>query len=142
DFLQDRDLHLFLYDRSQNRVLDSTMSQRVAAGFFKNNDFSDESKQLWEFGNDKYVISRILFYPQSTGLELILLTPLKDLQAVQHDYVQRLLIVFLIGAIAAIILSYFLTNKLVTPLTKLKWQLKKIEKRQFDQIERIQATGE
>lgn len=142
DFLQDRDLHLFLYDRSQNRVLDSTMSQHVAAGFFKNNDFSDESEQLWEFGNDKYVISRILFYPKSTGLELILLTPLKDLQAVQHNYVQRLLIVFLIGAIAAIILSYFLTNKLVTPLTKLKWQLKKIEKRKFDQIERIQATGE
>lgn len=142
EFLQDKDLHLFLYDRSQNRVLDSTMSRSVAEGFFQDNDFSDESKQLWEYSNDKYVTSRILLYPQNTGPELILLTPLKDLQAVQHNYIQRLLIVFLIGAVAAIILSYFLTNKLVTPLTKLKWQLKKIEKRQFGQIERIQATGE
>ncbi|WP_106494832.1 sensor histidine kinase [Lentibacillus sp. Marseille-P4043] len=142
DFLQDRDLQLFMYDRKQNRVLDSTMSKRVENGFFANNDFADQSEELWEYGNDKYVTSRILFYPKSTGLELILLTPLKDLQVVQHDYFQRLLIVFLIGAIAAIILSYFLTNKLVTPLSKLKWQLKKVEKRQFDQIERIQATGE
>lgn len=142
DFLEDKDLQLFLYDRAHNQVLDSTMSQQVAAGFFRNNNFADESKQLWEYSNDKYVTSRILFYPKSTGLELILLTPLKDLQAVQHNYIQRLLVVFLIGAVAAIILSYFLTNKLVTPLTKLKWQLKKIEKRQFDQIERIQATGE
>ncbi|MEN1968407.1 HAMP domain-containing sensor histidine kinase [Lentibacillus sp. N15] len=142
DFLQDKDLQLFMYDRAHNRVLDSTMSQRAAAGFFHNNNFADEKKQLWEYQNDKYVTSRILFYPESSGLELILLTPLKDLQAVQHNYIQRLLIVFLIGAIAAIIISYFLTNKLVTPLTKLKWQLKKVEKRQFDQIEHVQATGE
>src|SRR5699024_9418842 len=140
EFLQDKDLGLFLYDRSKNRLLDSTMSRSVAEGFFQDNDFSDESKQLWEYRNDKYVTSRILLYPQNTGPELILLSPLKDLQAVQHNYIQRLLIVFLIGAVAAINLSYFLTNKLVTPLTNLKWQLKKIEKRQFDQIERIQAT--
>ncbi|MTW85652.1 HAMP domain-containing protein [Virgibacillus dakarensis] len=142
DFLQDKDLQLFLYDRKSNRVLDSTLSNRITAGLFSNNNFADDSKQLWEYGNDKYVTSRILFYPQSTGLELILLTPLKDLQAVQHNYFQRLLLVFIIGGIAVIVLSYFLTNKLVTPLTKLKWQLKKIEKRQFDSLERIQATGE
>src|SRR5699024_6261601 len=47
-----------------------------------------------------------------------------------------------IGAAAAVILSYFFTNKLVTPLTRLKRQLKKIEKRQFDDVERVKATGE
>src|SRR5699024_2880746 len=45
-------------------------------------------------------------------------------------------------AIVAIVISSFLTNKLVTPLSRLKVQLKKIEKRQFDDIERINATGE
>src|SRR5699024_7619264 len=54
----------------------------------------------------------------------------------------RLLIVFLIGAVAAVLLSYFLTNKLVTPLSRLKRQLKKIENRQFDDVERVKATGE
>src|SRR5699024_2252713 len=61
---------------------------------------------------------------------------------VQQDFIMRLLIVFLVGAIAAVILSSFLTNKLVTPLSRLKRQVKKIEKRQFDDIERIKATGE
>ena len=46
------------------------------------------------------------------------------------------------ATLVVVILSYFLTNRLVTPLTRLKWQLKKIEKRQFDDIEPIQATGE
>lgn len=142
EFIENQDLQLFIYDRKADRVLDSTMTPTIANGFFQYNDFSDANEELWEYGKDKYITSRILFYPETTGLELILLTPLKDLQAVQHNYFQRLLVVFLIGAIAAILLSYFLTNKLITPLTKLKWQLKKIEKRQFNEIEPIQATGE
>ncbi|MFD1038325.1 sensor histidine kinase [Virgibacillus byunsanensis] len=142
EFLQDQDLQLFMFDRQGSRVLYSTMPSQIARGFVATNDFSDENEPLWEYGNDKYVTSRILFYPESAGLELILLTPLNDLQAVQHNFFVRLLVVFLIGAAAAVILSYIFTNKLVTPLTRLKKQLKKIEKRQFDQIEPIKATGE
>ncbi|MEC5424656.1 HAMP domain-containing sensor histidine kinase [Virgibacillus sp. C22-A2] len=142
DFLQDQDLQLFLYDRNQNAVFYSTMSSRVTAGFFQANNFEDTSEMLWEYGNDKYVTSRIVVYPEATGLELILLTPMNDLQVVQQNFIFRLFIVFLIGAAAAVLLSYFLTNKLVTPLSQLKQQLKKIEKRQFDEVERIQATGE
>jgi signal transduction histidine kinase len=142
EFLQEQDLQLFVYDRRQDQILFSTMSNQEAQGFHLNNDFSDHQKELWEYRNDKYVISKILIYPQSSGLELILLTPLNDLQAVQQSFIRSLLIVFIIGAIATVIISSFLTNRLVTPLTRLKWQLKKIEKRQFDDIERIKATGE
>ncbi|MBP1968623.1 signal transduction histidine kinase [Virgibacillus natechei] len=142
EFLQDQDLHLFLYDRFQDTVLSSTMPDRIVDGFRQNNSFAENTENLWEFGNHNYVTSRIVFQPEGTGLELILLTPMNDLQAVQQDFVTRLLLVFLIGAIAAVLLSTFLTTKLVTPLTQLKWQLKKIEKRQFDDIERIKATGE
>lgn len=141
-FLRDQDLQLFMYDRRHQRVLYATMPDKVIKGFLLNNNITNDSEELWEYGKDKYVTSKILFYPPSSGLELILLTPLKDLQAVQQDFFVRLLIVFLVGSIAAVILSYFLTNKLVTPLSRLKWQLKKIEKRQFDKIERIKATGE
>ena len=142
NFLQDQDLQLFLYDRNQNVVFFSTLSSPVAHGFFQNNDFSDLNEKLWEYQNAKYVTSRIVVYPESTGLELILLTPLNDLQIVQQNFILRLFIVFLVGAAAAVLLSYFLTNKLVTPLSKLKRQLKKIENRQFDDIKRIKATGE
>ncbi|MDY0395340.1 histidine kinase dimerization/phospho-acceptor domain-containing protein [Virgibacillus halophilus] len=141
-FLQEQDLQLFLYNRQNNSVLYSTMPEEVVKGFYKNNYFSNAESNLWEYHSDKYVISRILVLPRGANLELILLTPMKDLQAVQHKFIERLLIVFIIGAAVAVLLSYFLTNKLVTPLTRLKYQLKKIEKRKFDEIEPIQATGE
>lgn len=83
------------------------MSNEVVEGFLKANDFSNMHSNLMEYRKDKYVQSRILFYPRTTGLELILLTPLHDLKLVQHDFFTRLLLVFLIGAIVAVILSYF-----------------------------------
>lgn len=142
EFLQDQDLQLFLYDRGQNTVHFSTLPTSIVTGLFMNNDFSNPNQELWEYGNEKYVTSRILIVPQSLGLELILLTPLQDLQIVQQDFIVRMLIVFLVGAIVAIGLSYFLTRKLVTPLTRLKYQLKKIENRNFDEVEPIKASGE
>lgn len=141
-FLKDQDLQLFLYDRRHKQIRYATMPDDVVQGFLMNNNIEDDNEELWEHGNNKYVTSKILFYPPGSGLELILLTPLKDLQAVQQNFIVRLLIVFLIGAMAAVILSSFLTNKLVTPLSRLKRQLKKIEKRKFDDIERVKATGE
>lgn len=142
DFLQEQDLQLFMYDRSTNKVLFSSMSNEATQGFIFDNYFFGEHKTLWESEHEKYVTSKILIQSENSGLELILLTPLNDLQAVQQSFIKSLLIVFLIGTIVAAILSYFLTNKLVTPLSRLKKQLKKIEKRQFDDIEKIKATGE
>src|SRR5690625_3128540 len=132
EFLQEQDLQLFMYDRKRDQIRFSTMSSQDAQGFFLNNDFSDNQKELWEYKNDKYVISKIHVYPPSAGIELILLTPLNDLQAVQQSFIRSLLLVFMIGAVVTVIISSFLTYKLVSPLTKLRWQLNKVEKRQFD----------
>lgn len=142
NFLDEQNLQLFMYDHKKNQVLYSTMPKKVVQGFFEKNNFTDQNKTLWKYGNDKFVTSTILIYPPERGLELILLTPLSDLETVRHNFFRSLLVVFLIGALVAVSLSYFLTNKLVTPLSRLKTQLKKIEKRQFDNIERVQATGE
>ncbi|MFD1361974.1 sensor histidine kinase [Lentibacillus salinarum] len=142
NFLEEQDLQLFLYDRSQDQVLLSTMPQQYVRGFSANHYFANDREELWEAGNSKFVTSRILIYPDRTTLELILLTPLTDLQIIQQDFFRRLVIVFIVGTIAAVLLSYMLTNKLVTPLTKLKRELKKIEKRKFDDVERVKATGE
>ncbi|WP_077324349.1 sensor histidine kinase [Virgibacillus siamensis] len=142
DFLEEQDLQLFLYNRKQDRVLYYTMPRQFVEGFSRQDFFKDNEEDLWEIGSRKYVASRILFYPESSGMELILLTPLNDLQKVQQDFFRRMLFVFIIGAIAALLLSYFLTNKLVTPLSRLKHQLKKIEKRKFDEIRPIKASGE
>ncbi|AXI08005.1 sensor histidine kinase [Oceanobacillus zhaokaii] len=142
DILKDQDLQMFMYDRKHDQVLLSTMSNQVAREFFKNNDFADTNKTQWEYGKERFVTSRIIFLPEQSGLELILLTPVSDLQGVQQNFFTRIFFIFIIGAFAAVLISYYLTRKLVTPLSKLKRQLKKIEKRQFDDIEHIKATGE
>ncbi|WP_249872692.1 sensor histidine kinase [Oceanobacillus saliphilus] len=142
EFLQEQDLQLFMYDRNQDAVLFSTMSMSVVDEFFRQNDFSATNETLWHLGNDRFVTSRILFFPEISGLELILLTPMGDLEVVQQNFFIRLFLVFLIGAAAAVLLSHFMTKKLVTPLTQLKSQLKKVEKRKFNEMQRVKATGE
>lgn len=142
DFIEEQNLQLILYNGIQEQVLVSTMPPETVIGLQRRNNFAEETEELWEYGNDRYVTSKIFIYPESRGLELILLTPLTDLQSVLKNFIGNLLIVFFIGAVAAIFLSYILTKKLVTPLSLLKVQLKKIEKRQFDEIERVEAAGE
>lgn len=142
EFFEEQGLQVFLYNRKENSILFSTESERITKGFIKQNDFSNNKKGLWEYGKHKFVTSRILFYPKDSGLELVLITPLNTLQNVQHSFIMRMLIVLLIGSIVATILSSIFTKKLVTPLSKLKRQLKKVERRQFSDLERIKATGE
>src|SRR5699024_2907682 len=141
-FLEEQDLQLYVYDRNRDLVIYASMIKDIVLRFIWNNDHSDDSEELWKYRSDKYVTSRMLVYPPETGLELILLTPLTDLQIVQPSFIMRLVVVFIIGSLVAIGLSYFMTNKLVTPLTRLRRQLKKIEQHQFDDIEPIKATGE
>lgn len=142
NFLEEQELQLILYDRGLDQISYSTMPVKVIEGFIENDNFAKDQEGLWEYKNNKFVTSKILFYPESMQLELYLLTPMNDLQAVQQNFFVRLLIVFIVGGIVAVLLSYFLTNKLVTPLSRLQQQLKKIENRQFDEVERIHATGE
>src|SRR5699024_8849454 len=65
-----------------------------------------------------------------------------DLQVVQQSFISRIALVFIIGSIVAILLSYFVTGKLVTPLERLKAEVKKIERREFKDLKEIKASGE
>lgn len=142
EFLQSQDGELILYNRTEDTVLFSTMSVDNTRQFYEKGYFNNYSDELWDGTSQKYVTARIVRQPNNSGTELILLTPIRDLQAVQSSFFNRLLIVFLIGGALAILLSYFLTNRLVKPLTMLKNELKKVEKRRFDDLERVNATGE
>lgn len=142
EILREQDLQMLLYNHRQDVVLFSTLPTEILQIFYQRNDFSDASKQIWEYGKETFVTSRITVLPENSGLELILLTSVDDLRQVQQSFLLRLIFVFLIGASIVVLLTYYLTRKLVTPLTLLKWQLKRIEKRQFNHIEQIKATGE
>ncbi|WP_186576686.1 sensor histidine kinase [Aquibacillus kalidii] len=141
-FLEEYNLQVFYYDEKSNTIMYPTVPVPVIKNWINTYDLSDPEQPLWKAGDDRYVVSIIPIYPDLTSQVLVLLTPLDDLQEVQQTFLKRLIVVFLIGIVLAVLLSYYLTKRLVTPLTKLKLQLKKIEKRQFDNIEEIEATGE
>src|SRR5699024_12672481 len=116
--------------------------EKITKEFIKQNDFSDNQQNLWEYGKNKFVASRILFYPDEEGLELILLTPLNDLQHVLESFIMRMFVVFVIGGIVAMLLSTLFTRNLVTPLSNLQKELKKVELRLLGEFTNIHATGE
>lgn len=143
ELLDQYDLQVFAYDDQQQRVIFSSIPdmERIEA-WVNRYDINQNSQPLWQAGEEKYVVSIIPFYSLTSVQHLVLLTSLDELQEVQRSLIHRLILIFLIGIMVAVLLSHYLTTKLVTPLTKLRHQLKKIEKRQFDQMEEIKATGE
>src|SRR5699024_8029058 len=89
-----------------------------------------------------FVASKKRINADQSGLELILLTPLTDLQVVQQSFISRIALVFIIGSIVAILLCYFVTGKLLTTLERLKAEVKIIERREFKDLKEIKVSGE
>ncbi|MCZ0702709.1 signal transduction histidine kinase [Natronobacillus azotifigens] len=143
-WLNDEELYLFIYDRNRDQpiVWSSTLSVEVIQYWANRYDLTESEQPLWRAGDTSYVVSILPIYPNLLERELVLITPLDDLQVIQSNLFNRLMIIFLIGIIVIILLTHFLTHRLVTPLTELKYQLKKIEKRKFDDVKRIKASGE
>ncbi|WP_053217440.1 sensor histidine kinase [Virgibacillus senegalensis] len=142
--LEDLKLQGIFYYRSggSEDMIITNLPREVAENWVNNYDLSKNEQPLWKAGNNRYVVSRMSFSPRYPAWELILVTPINDLQAVQRNFIRTLLVVFAIGILVAVLLSYYLTNRLVTPLTRLKDQVKKIEKRQFHEIQSVNASGE
>lgn len=141
-FFKEQNLQVFIYNRPRNELLFTTFPLNQAKEFLRKNKNESHVKERFDLDGNAYVTSTMYLYSEYSGYELILLTPLTDLEAVQQALLKRLLWIFVIGAIGAIILSYVLTRKLVTPLVNLQKQVKRVEHRQFDQLERVKATGE
>src|SRR5699024_6062762 len=117
-FLNEQNLQLIVYDQISDKVIMSTLNLNIVKGFYKEEYITDKESDLWEFGESQFVVSRKSINPNQTGLELVLLTPLTDLQEVQQSFISRIALVFIIGSLVAILLSYFVTRRLVTPLER------------------------
>ncbi|MGN8647728.1 sensor histidine kinase [Gracilibacillus sp. HCP3S3_G5_1] len=141
--LEQYNLQVFAYDEGSDRLVFSSISDMdMIESWIQEYNLNSRTQPLWQGEDDRYVVSIIpLLSPISTQ-HLVLLTPLDDLQEVQKSLINRLFLIFIIGIAITILLSHYLTSKLVTPLTKLRHQLKKIEKRKFDEMEEVKATGE
>ncbi len=141
-FLNEQNLQFIVYDQVNNQVLMSTLNLNIVEGFYNEDYFTEEESGLWEFAENRFVVSKKRIDPNQTGLDLFLLTPLTDLQEVQQSFISRIALVFIIGSLLAILLSYFVTRRLVTPLERLKEEVKKIEFRKFSELKEIKASGE
>ncbi|UOQ95195.1 HAMP domain-containing histidine kinase [Halobacillus shinanisalinarum] len=142
-FIQDSNFPMVLFDRYEEEVLFSTLPNETAQTWVENYDNELIEEEVWEsHQGESYVVYDLGFAPSRSGMILVIATPLDDLQAVQSSFAGRMIGVFFIGLMLAIVVSYFLTKRLVTPLTRLKKELKKIEKRQFDQVQTVKSSGE
>lgn len=104
---------------------------------------------LWQDGQEKYIVETLTSNPQEldpantvTPATLVLSTPLSKVKSYQVELFTRMMLIMVIGGILAFGLSIFITKRLVTPLEKLKLELEKVKKRQFDEVQLIQTGGE
>ncbi len=142
EFLNEQDLQFIVYDGASESVLMSTLDLAIVEGFYQQENFMRDVDEIWIYKKHQYVVSKILIQPDVSEVQLILLTPLTDLQEVQKSYISRIALIFIIGAFLAVAFSSFVTRRLVTPLEHLQREVEKIERREFDDLVPIEATGE
>ncbi|PAD20229.1 sensor histidine kinase [Terribacillus saccharophilus] len=134
------DLKMFLYDEEAEEVTYTNLVRLDAERFAKKYDTSPTQKNtIWQENRNSYVVKSI---ETSANQNMVILRPIRELEEVQESFFQRIFLVFLIGVMIAILISTYLTQRLVKPLTELKYQLKKIQRREFDNIKSVKASGE
>ncbi|MDX8046329.1 HAMP domain-containing sensor histidine kinase [Gracilibacillus sp. S3-1-1] len=141
--LEQYNLQVFVYDENDDRIVLSSLSDvDMIDDWTQEYNLNSRIQPVWQGDGDRYVVSIIPIVSPHSTQHLVLLTPLDNLQEVQKNLVNRLFLIFVIGILVTILISHYLTATLVTPLTKLRHQLKKIEKRKFDEMEEVKAAGE
>ncbi|MBH0230475.1 sensor histidine kinase [Halobacillus yeomjeoni] len=139
--LQDRNYPILLFNKSNDQIVFRTLSRETSFSWMENYEEKWIEEEVWEGQSGKYVVYD--FPINSNGDQIMVMaTPLNDLQSVQTEFALRMLLIFFLGLVVAIIISYFLTRRLVTPLSRLKQEVQKIERRQFHSVQPVQASGE
>ncbi|ASS66585.1 MULTISPECIES: HAMP domain-containing sensor histidine kinase [unclassified Paenibacillus] len=95
-------------------------------------------KELWTGADSRYMV-QVNEVPQGT---LTLLAPMSKVKALEKALFGRLLFVLAGGGVLVLLLSLFITKKLIRPLMELREELKKVKQRQFAEVRLIRAGGE
>ncbi|KGX87220.1 sensor histidine kinase [Pontibacillus litoralis] len=136
------DFRVLFFDPEHNDILFSTLPKDIAKQWSQVFEKDEPHKTLWKSGEDTYVTTKIPYQYNGKFYLLIMATPLEELRSLQSVFAIRMIVIFIIGIFVAVLFSYILTNRLITPLSQLKREVKKVKNRQFDAIERIHAEGE
>ncbi|KGX84113.1 sensor histidine kinase [Pontibacillus marinus] len=140
--IESNDLRVLVMDPDENQIMFSSLPPKTSRIWAKQFEDESEQKDLWKTDGNTYVVSKLRYDYRGERYLLALATPLEELQAIQSLYTMRLVAIFIIGIMVAVLFSYFLTKRLVTPLSRLKEEVNKIENRRFNEIQPVHATGE
>lgn len=140
--IEENDLRVLIMDPDANQIMFSSLPPNTSRTWAAKFEDESDDKNVWQTGGNTYVVSKLAYNYRGERFLLALATPLEELQAIQSIYTVRLVAIFIIGILVAVLFSYLLTKRLVTPLSRLKQEVKKIENRQFNEIQPVKATGE
>lgn len=100
-----------------------------------------QEKNKWMIGKNEYIVVTLGLHNDGKQ-KLLLATPVRGVKDIWEDVTHNFTVTLIIGAICAIILSFFITRSLVYPLRRLTIELKKVHARRFSEVQRIRAQGE
>ncbi len=100
-----------------------------------------KDKNVWIVGGDDYVVVN-LGLKNDEKQRLILASPVRGLKEARMELTEKIIVTLLIGAVSAILLSFFITRSMVRPLNRLTKEIKKVHFRRFSEVQLIPARGE
>ncbi|QED46918.1 sensor histidine kinase [Cytobacillus dafuensis] len=101
----------------------------------------ESGQSSWIGKDDKYLIETIENY-DSSAKPIIIASSISPLKKIQYDFMTKMFIIFVIGLIFALCLSFFITRKIIKPLHLLQTELNKVKERRFSDVCLIKANGE
>lgn len=101
----------------------------------------ERKKGIRSVGADDYIVVSIPFGNEESE-KLWLASPIRGLKEVRVELLKKILLIMVVGSIFAYVISILITRSLVNPLSKLHRELKKVQERQFSEVQLVPATGE
>ncbi|MFD0958441.1 sensor histidine kinase [Paenibacillus chungangensis] len=131
-----------------NQVLYSTLPEEKANALLGNSGIQDKQQNVWQGGDGDYIVETIPASAISANgevmpaISLTVAMPLSEIKEMWIALFRRMLLILVIGAALTFLISMLITRRLVTPLTRLRQELKKVETRRFSEVKLIKADGE
>ncbi|MFD0868928.1 2-component regulatory system-sensor histidine kinase [Chlamydia abortus] len=129
----------FLY--SNNNAISLPVSNEEYTEIIQNaRELALGEGNVWKGQQNTYLIETIQANDYSD--KLVVAAPMDRLKSIQFSFIQRMVLIFGLGALFALLLSIFITRRLVTPLSTLRDELHKVQNRRFSEVQMVKAGGE
>lgn len=131
----------------QDQIVYSTLPEDTAGEWMELSKTPGFRNGVWEKPSGAYIVETLTgttgtLSSAGSQVSAIVATPLNKIKEIQSALFLRMLIVLAGGGILAFLLSLYITKRLVTPLSQLRQELKKVETRRFSEVRPVESGGE